>query len=215
MSRNPSRLLPLTVIRMRWQQADPACPMRLSGAAGGWASPRFFEPGARPGRANTAAPKFTCESTGSRWRPPRTRRQKSILSGSPVGPGGGGCSPSKRAGEKPHRIEWLFLRPPQTRVSRLPFLFPEKTHFGVAPHLEIAAAYTSIPHSSRFVRRNLVFLRNCLENDFLRVHQIARGDTLEREKHHHRGKFTQGLLKNEAILKALNMSSVTAKGRRD
>ena len=34
---------------------------------------------------------------------------------------------------------------------------------------------------------------------------MEKNDTREREAHHHRGKFTEGLLNNEVILKALNI----------
>jgi hypothetical protein len=49
----------------------------------------------------------------------------------------------------------------------------QKANFCVSPHLEVAAACLSAPHSSRFARRNLVFLRNCLIFYFLPVHQCV------------------------------------------
>jgi SAM-dependent methyltransferase len=36
---------------------------------------------------------------------------------------------------------------------------------------------------------------------------MERGDTLERKSHKHRGKFTEGLLNNEVVLKALNIKA--------
>ena len=36
---------------------------------------------------------------------------------------------------------------------------------------------------------------------------MERGDTQERKSHKHRGKFTEGLLKNEVVLKALNIKA--------
>ena len=36
---------------------------------------------------------------------------------------------------------------------------------------------------------------------------MERGDTQERKSHKHRGKFTEGVLKNEVVLKALNIKA--------